>query len=72
MRQKPGRQRGNRFIDEVRQGDGIGLSYETSTGRTGVVWLIRPSDRSGSKSPKMTVLGQYLHSAQSSACPKCD
>ena len=60
----------NRFIGEVRERDGVGLRYETASGSTGVVWLIRPSDPCEPNQPQQTILGRYLEEAGIYACLK--
>lgn len=58
----------NRFTKEVRERDGIGLQYETASGHTGIVWLIRPSDIEGSIDSRQTILGQYLEQRGAFSC----
>lgn len=58
----------NRFLGEVRERDGIGLRYETSSGHTGVVWLVEPSDPARVKDARVTVLGQYFEQPDTLSC----
>lgn len=53
----------HRFTGEVRRGDAVGLTYEMTSGQTGIVWLIPPANETSSRPRSLTVLGAYL------ACP---
>lgn len=50
----------NKFLREVRDGEGIGLEYETMSGHRGIIWLVRPAGDASEGSPQLTIFGGYL------------
>ncbi len=53
-------ERPNRFVGEVRDNGGYGLTYRTASGRSGIIWLVYPDDADMAHAGQLSILGEYL------------